>query len=36
VVQANGSGLRPMFDSELDGLRLDYAFIGERAISWTE
>ena len=36
VVQANGSGLRPMFDSELDGLRLDYASIGELAISWTE
>jgi dipeptidyl aminopeptidase/acylaminoacyl peptidase len=36
LMQANGSGQRPMFDTELDGLRLDYAFIGERAISWTE
>ena len=35
-VRANGSGLQPMFDSELDGLKLDYASIGERAISWTE
>jgi hypothetical protein len=24
-----------MFDTELGGLRLDYAFVGERAISWT-
>jgi hypothetical protein len=32
---ATGSGQEPMFDTELEGLRLDYAFVGERAISWT-
>jgi hypothetical protein len=32
---ATGSRQKPMFDTELDGLRLDYAFVGERAISWT-
>ncbi len=33
---ARGGEQGPMFDTELDGLRLDYAFAGERAISWTE
>jgi hypothetical protein len=33
---ARGGGQMPMFDSELDGLTLDYAFAGERAISWTD
>jgi hypothetical protein len=32
---ATGNGQEPMFDTELEGLRLDYAFVGERAISWT-
>jgi len=36
IVRANGGGLRPMFPDELDGLRLDYASLGERAISWTK
>jgi hypothetical protein len=32
---ATGSGQESIFDTELDGLRLDYAFVGDRAISWT-
>jgi TolB protein len=35
-MRANGSKLQPMFDTELDGLTLDYGFVGERAISWRE
>lgn len=43
VMDADGSNQRPMFDTELDGLRsntslavtLEYTFQGERAISWT-
>jgi len=35
VMQADGSQQQPMFDSVLDGLTLDYASLGERAISWT-
>jgi Tol biopolymer transport system component len=34
IMEADGGGARPMFDSELDGLRLEYAFAGERAIDW--
>jgi TolB protein len=33
---ARGGEQAPMFDTELDGLTLEYAFAGERAISWTE
>jgi Tol biopolymer transport system component len=36
VMRADGSAQRPMFGSELDGIALDYASLGERAISWTE
>jgi hypothetical protein len=36
VMRADGSGQRPMFGSELDGITLDYASLGERAISWTQ
>jgi hypothetical protein len=36
VMEADGSSQRPMFDGELDGLTLNYAFNGERVISWTE
>ncbi|MFC2031588.1 TolB family protein [Chloroflexota bacterium] len=36
VMEADGSNQRPLFDSELDGLVLAYAFAGERAISWTQ
>jgi TolB protein len=35
IMNADGSGQQPMFDSALDGLALDYASQGERAISWT-
>ena len=33
--EADGSNARPLFDTELDGLTLEYAFAGERAIDWT-
>jgi hypothetical protein len=34
---ANASGgPKPLFDAELDGLTLEYAFHGERALSWTQ
>ena len=36
VMEADGSNQRALFTSELDGLTLDYAFAGERAISWTQ
>jgi dipeptidyl aminopeptidase/acylaminoacyl peptidase len=36
IMQANGHAQRPMFDGILDDLKLDYAYLGERAISWTE
>ncbi len=36
IMRANGSGQKPMFKSALDRLTLDYASIGELAISWTE
>jgi hypothetical protein len=32
---SDGSNARPLFDTELDGLTLEYAFAGERAIDWT-
>jgi TolB protein len=35
VMDANGNNPRPLFGTDLDGLTLDYAFVGERAISWT-
>jgi hypothetical protein len=35
IMEGDGDGSRPMFDSELDGLRLEYALTGERAIDWT-
>ena len=35
IMQANGSAPRPMFEGLLDGLSLEYAHLGERAISWT-
>jgi TolB protein len=34
VIAADGSNPQPMFGSELDGLVLEYAFAGERAIDW--
>jgi hypothetical protein len=36
VMNADGSNQRPMFNTALDGLTLQYAFAGERAISWTQ
>ena len=36
VMRADGSGLKPMFGSELDGITLDYASLGERVISWAQ
>jgi dipeptidyl aminopeptidase/acylaminoacyl peptidase len=36
VMDADGSSQKAMFKSALDGLALDYAYSGERAISWTE
>ncbi|MEJ2210456.1 MAG: DPP IV N-terminal domain-containing protein, partial [Anaerolineae bacterium] len=35
VMHADGSAARPMFDTALNGLTLDYAFDGDRALSWT-
>lgn len=35
-VEADGNSQGPLFDTELDGLTLEYAFQGERAISWTD
>jgi hypothetical protein len=35
VMKADGSAQAPMFGSELDGLMLEYAFGGERLLSWT-
>ena len=35
IMKANGGAQAPLFGTELDGLTLDYAFAGERAIDWT-
>ncbi len=34
TMEADGRNPRPLFDSELDGLTLDYAFNDERALDW--
>ncbi len=36
VMRANGNDQRPMFGTELKGIPLDYGYLGERAIDWTE
>ena len=36
IMRANGSNQKPMFGSALAGLPLQYSFVSERAISWTE
>jgi len=36
VMAADGSDQGPLFGAELDGLNLEYAYAGERAIDWTE
>jgi TolB protein len=35
VMEADGSGQQPLFETELDRLTLEYTFNAERAISWT-
>jgi len=35
-MRANGNDQRPMFGTELKGIPLDYGYMGERAIDWTE
>lgn len=34
VMRSDGSQQKPMFESALDGLTLDYGFVGDRALSW--
>jgi Tol biopolymer transport system component len=36
VMRANGTQAKVMFPRALDGLTLDYGYVSERAISWTE
>jgi Tol biopolymer transport system component len=36
VMAADGSGQRAMFGSQLASLTLDYAYVSDRAISWTQ
>jgi TolB protein len=36
VMDADGSNPRSLFDTQLDGLTLEYAFVAERAIDWTQ
>ena len=35
VANSDGSNSRPLLDTELEGLTLDYASAGERAIDWS-
>jgi TolB protein len=36
VMRADGTVQKPMFRTALDGLTLDYGYIGDRAISWSD
>jgi TolB protein len=36
VMRADGTKQKPMFKTALHGLALDYGYIGDRAISWTD
>jgi TolB protein len=36
VMKANGEAQKPMFDTALSDLTLEYASVAERALSWTE
>jgi hypothetical protein len=36
VMDADGNNQRPMFETALDGLYIEYGFVAERMISWTE
>jgi Tol biopolymer transport system component len=35
VMNADGSDQRPMFEAALDGLPIEYGFVAERMVSWT-
>jgi TolB protein len=36
VMNADGSNQRPMFETALDGLPIEYGFVAERMVSWTK
>jgi hypothetical protein len=36
VMDADGSNQRPMFETALDGLNIEYGFVAERMVSWTK
>jgi len=36
VMNADGSNQRPMFETALDGLYIEYGFVAERMVSWAE
>jgi Tol biopolymer transport system component len=36
VMDADGSNQRPMFETALDGLEVEYGFVAERMVSWTK
>jgi Tol biopolymer transport system component len=36
VMNADGSDQRPMFETALDGLPIEYGFVAERMVSWTK
>jgi Tol biopolymer transport system component len=36
VMNADGSNQRPLFETALDGLAIEYGFVAERMVSWTE
>ncbi len=36
VTNADGSNQRPMFETALDGLPIEYGFVAERMVSWTK
>jgi hypothetical protein len=35
-MNADGSNQQPLFDDELAGLSLDYAYANERALDWVQ
>jgi len=36
VMNADGTNQRPMFETALDGLQIEYGFVAERMVSWTK
>jgi hypothetical protein len=36
VINADGSDQRPMFETALDSLNIEYGFVSERMVSWTK